>query len=197
VRGLATTAALLAAACAACAACAAARAPAHDGGTIGVDSEIGPILLRAVHAPAPGGGRYPAGSDATVMLTLVNESDTTDALVFVETPDAERVEIRWDRRCDGTAEVVPLLPLAPAEIPLSATAEAAGAQPFDPYSLWLVNLHRTVLAGTEVPLVFTFQRAGRLATAAYVQPSRAPLPEPSRNCSSVGATASRPSGGGA
>jgi copper(I)-binding protein len=146
------------------AACSPEPVPPDAAGVMGVDSEIGSILLRATHAMAPEGGRYPPGSDATVVLTMINESDSADALMAVSAPDAERIEIRWDRQCDGTSEV-------------------SVARPFDPYHLRLVALRRTILAGTTVPLVFVFENAGRPEAAAYVRPAKAPLPEPSRGCS--------------
>jgi copper(I)-binding protein len=147
-------------------------------GQMGVDSRVGDVLLRSVHVVAPSGGHYPAGSDATVLLTLVNESTDVDSLVSVTSPSADRVDIRWDRQCRGTTEVMPSLPLAPESRPDAADAE----RPFDAYDLRLVGLREDVPSGGTIQLTFTFSRAGWVDTAAEVQPSNAPLPEPSHPC---------------
>jgi hypothetical protein len=39
-----------------------------------------------------------------------------------------------------------------------------------------------VLAGTTIGLTLTFQHAGRIVTAAYVQPKSANIVEPVRRC---------------
>jgi copper(I)-binding protein len=161
-------------------ACEAQVVPYTNPGEMGVDSAVGPILLRAVHVEAPPGGGYPPGGEATVRLTLINEGDEPDALVSVASPAADRVEIRWDRDCDGWAEAVGVLPMLPANP--GPREEASLARPFDPYHLRLVDLRQEVLAGTVVPLVLTFAEAGDHRTAAYVLPPDARLVEPRRRC---------------
>jgi copper(I)-binding protein len=147
---------------------------------MGVDADVGPVLLRAVHVEPPVSYRYPAGADAIVRLTLFDLGDRHDALIAVSTPSARRVDIHWDRDCDGDAERVRRLPLRPTNAGQLTPVPAAG--PFDRYHLRVVELRQPVLAGTTVPLTFTFERAGRLDTAALVLPSDAPMPEPSRVC---------------
>jgi copper(I)-binding protein len=146
----------------------------------GVDKVAGSLRILAMHVTAPAGDRYPSGSDLRVIFTLVNVGTEPDALVSVSSPDARRVEIRWDRNCDGRPEVVPHLPIAPEQAP--APAKPAGAGPFDPYDLLVVAVRRDVPAGTNVPLELTFTRAGRVSTSAYVQPRSANLAEPVRRC---------------
>lgn len=156
--------------------------PQHilQSGTTGTNTRIGDMLLRAVHVQAPPQPHYPPGASPQVWLTLVNEGREPDTLLDVTTPQAERVEIRWDRNCDGTADVVDQLPLASAD-PVPDPA-ATAAPPFDDYHLRLVNLNQQVLAGTTIPLTFTFAKAGTVHAAAYVQPSGVVIPEPSTRC---------------
>jgi hypothetical protein len=145
----------------------------------GVDTVVGDLRILGVHVPAPDGDRYPRGSDLRVILTIVNVGTTTDSLTGASVPDAEHTAIRWDRNCDGTPETVDRLPLAPAGG--IGRAEPA-ADPFDPYDLMVLSVHRDVLAGTTIHLILTFQHAGRLDTAAYVQPNSANIVEPVRHC---------------
>ena len=55
----------------------------RGGGPMGVDADVGRVLVRAVHVEPPVGDRYPAGADAIVRLTLFNEGDRPDALIAV------------------------------------------------------------------------------------------------------------------
>jgi copper(I)-binding protein len=148
----------------------------------GVDGVVGSLRILAVHVVAPHGDRYPRGTDLRVVLTIVNVGGAPDALVGAESANARRVDIRWDRNCDGKPEVMPRLPIAPADQPTSPQG-TVGAGPFDPYDLLLVSIREDVLAGTTVPLTLSFERAGRLVTAAYVQPESAHIVEPVRRCS--------------
>jgi hypothetical protein len=152
----------------------------HNINETGVDTVIGDLRILAVHVPAPDGDRYPRGSDLRVILTIVNVGTTTDSLTRASVPDAERTAIRWDRDCDGTLETLDRLPLAPAGG--TGPAEVAAADPFDPYDVMVFSVHRDVLAGTTIGLTLTFQHAGRIATAAYVQPKSANIVEPVRRC---------------
>jgi copper(I)-binding protein len=146
----------------------------------GVDSVAGSLRILAVHVVPPAGNGYPSGSNLRVIFTVVNVGVAPDALVGASSPDAERVEIRWDRDCDGHAEVVPRLPIAAEEAP--APANRAGVGPFDPYDLVVVAVRHDVPAGTTVPLSLIFERAGKVSTSAYVQPRSANIAEPVRRC---------------
>jgi copper(I)-binding protein len=156
------------------------KPPVAGIGEAGVDSVAGSLRILAVHVVAPAGDGYASGSDLRVILTIVNVGAAPDALVGASSPDAERVEIRWDRDCDGRPEVVPHLPIAPEEAP--APANPAGVGPFDPYDLLVVAVRRDVPAGTTVPLSLTYERAGKVSTSAYVQPRSANITEPVRRC---------------
>ena len=145
----------------------------------GVDTVAGGLRILAVHVPAPGGDRYPRGSDLRVILTIVNVGTMTDTLTRASVPDADDTAIRWDRDCDGSLETVDRLPLAPAG---ATGSKDPATDPFDPYDLMVFSVHRDVPAGTTVDLTLTFQHAGRIVTAAYVQPKSANIVEPVRRC---------------
>lgn len=152
----------------------------RQSGVMGADAEVGDIQLRSVHIEAPAGPRYQAGDSAVVWLTVLNQGRQLDNLVDVTTPYGRQVEIRWDQACDGEAEQVDTLPLLPADpVPDPPTF---GAPPFDNYHLRIVGLNREVLAGTTVPLTFSFADAGRVDLQAHVQPSTVTRPEPSTRC---------------
>jgi copper(I)-binding protein len=146
----------------------------------GVDTIAGDLRILAVHVPAPDGDRYPRGSDLRVIFIIVNAGTTTDTLTHASVPDAERTAIRWDRNCDGKLETLDQLPLAPAGG--TGPTEPAATDPFDPYDVMVFSVHRDVLAGTTIDLTLTFQHAGRIVTAAYVQPKSANIVEPARRC---------------
>ena len=116
-------------------------------------------------------------------LTIVNVGTTTDTLTRASVPDTGRTAIRWDRNCDGTLETLDRLPLAPAGG--TGPAEPAAAHPFDPYDVMAFSVRRDVPAGTTIDLTLTFQHAGRIVTAAYVQPKSANIIEPVRRCSAA------------
>jgi len=165
------------------------KPPVAGNSEAGVDTVAGSLRILAVHVVAPAGDGYPSGSDLRVILTIVNVGAAPDALVGAASPDAERVEIRWDRNCDGRPDVVPRLPVAPEEAP--ASANPGGIGQFDPYDLLVVAVRHAVPAGTTVPLSLTFERAGKVTTSAYVQPRSANIAEPVRRCVSPAPTARR------
>ncbi|MEU8608888.1 copper chaperone PCu(A)C [Actinoplanes sp. NPDC048791] len=146
----------------------------------GFDSVAGTLRILAVHVVPPVGDEYRSGSDLRVVLTIVNVGAAPDALIGASSPDAARVEIRWDRDCDGRPDVVSRLPIASAEA--AAPEKPAGVGPFDRYDLLVVAVRRDLPAGTTIPLTLTFERAGKLNTSAYVQPRSANITEPVRRC---------------
>jgi copper(I)-binding protein len=154
-------------------------------GAMGVNAQVGDVLMQSVHVEAPPQGSYPPGAEARVWLTLLNQGAAPDSLVEVASPVAERVEIRWDRECDGAFDTVPDLPLRPPEptgTGLPGTEVPTGVVPFDAYHLRMVDLRSPVLAGTSVELTFRFERAGEITIRAQVQPPDVPRPEPSTRC---------------
>jgi copper(I)-binding protein len=144
-------------------------------GAIGADGRSGDILLRGVRIAAPERPQYPAGADADVWLTLLNEGRQPDTLTRVSSPAASMVIIRSDDACDGTVITVSTLTLAPASaVPGPAHSNnPSTADAFDSYSLQLVNLTRDVLAGTSVNITFQFRHAPSVTLAVPVRPLQA------------------------
>jgi copper(I)-binding protein len=153
---------------------------------MGVNTQLGPILLRSVHIEAPDGRGYQAGDDARLWLTLFNEGREPDALTGVRSPAARTAQIRWDADCDGTAEAVPTLPLR-QEFP-RVSESPAGVPPIDAYHVAL-TLNRAVAAGTSIPVTFVFERAGSITVDTIVQPPAAARAQPTARCQSAPAGA--------
>ncbi|GAA3463627.1 copper chaperone PCu(A)C [Saccharothrix longispora] len=124
-------------------------------GTMGANGHVGEVVLRNVLVEAPAGGPWRAGDDADVTLTLLTDADRPDALVAVSTDSAAGVELLADRDCDGRSERVDRIRL-PAE---GAVVEPGSVD--TAYHLRIVDFTREVLAGTTIPLTFTFADAGR------------------------------------
>ncbi|GAB2584826.1 hypothetical protein Aab01nite_53680 [Paractinoplanes abujensis] len=141
-------------------------------GAIGAEGRSGDILLRGVRVAAPPQPQYPAGADADVWLTLLNEGRQPDTLTGVSSPAASSVVIRSDDDCDGTPTVVSSLTLPPASSrPGPANSDnPSTTAPFESYSLRLVGLTREVLAGTTISLTFQFQRAPAVTLDVPVRP---------------------------
>lgn len=151
----------------------------YESGAMGTNGEVGDMLLRSVHVEAPPDPNYEPGANARLWVTFVNESREQDTLTSVTTPVATRTEIRWDADCDGEMQAVPALPLRPAGP--AVVQSPAGIPPFDAYHVRLVDLTRQVIAGTSIPVTFTFERAGQITMEAHVQPS-IPRAEPTSRC---------------
>jgi copper(I)-binding protein len=160
---------------------------------MGANAQVGEILLRSVHVEAPQNPSYQPGNDAVVRFTLLNEGRRQDTLTSLTSTAAASVEIRWDDDCDGAARTVSALPLQPAFPGL--TEASGGVPPFDAYYGRLVDFKQQVLAGTTVPVTFTFADAGQVTVEALVQPSSAPRPAPTALCQapSAPAASARPS----
>ncbi|MFI5615226.1 copper chaperone PCu(A)C [Amycolatopsis sp. NPDC051903] len=124
-------------------------------------------LLNVYLPPPPESDRYRVGDTARVRLTLVNRGPTADALVAVASPIVNKAAVHWDRGCDGIAEEVGRLPVTASggvPVPPGASQYRHG-----PYYVQLTALLREALAGTTLPVSFTFERAGTVSVAAKVQ----------------------------
>ncbi|SFO99450.1 Copper(I)-binding protein [Amycolatopsis arida] len=144
--------------------------------TLGTNAELGPITLRNVYVQRPPDGEFQPGQSARLLLTLANESPEQDSLIRVTSSHA-KVKLRWDRDCDGTAEPVDGLPItANGTVPGPPGRDVTGHLP---YFVEVVEFTQPVLAGTSMPVTFTFERAGDITVPAKVQP-REPIDEPAR-----------------
>ncbi|HEY6749013.1 MAG TPA: copper chaperone PCu(A)C [Mycobacteriales bacterium] len=156
-------------------------------GTGGSNGQIGHVLLRNVYIENPPVTGYPAGSDVTVRLTLLNQADRPDALTGVTSDVAADAEIQADADCDGTAETVPSLAL-PAQLGLSSPPNRAGPNRAG-YSVRLTDLRVGIVQGGSVPITFTFRRAGSITLPTPVDsiggPQRSGTP-PATPCRTAG-----------
>ncbi|WP_367127466.1 copper chaperone PCu(A)C [Saccharothrix sp. HUAS TT1] len=146
-----------------------------ESGTMGANGRIGDVVLRNAVVQAPPDGPWRPGDDASVTLTLLTESDRSDSLVGVRAGSAARVELVADRDCDGRGERVDRLRL-PAGGAVAGPGGVGTA-----YRLRIVDFTREVLAGTTVPLTFTFADAGETTLDVPVETTGdgdAPPPDP-------------------
>lgn len=83
------------------------------------------------------------------------------------TRHAGGVQPHWDKECDGNAEPVDEISV----LPNGTVRYPPGADPVGhvPYFLELTDIDREILAGTTVPLTFTFAGAGPETVDAMVQ----------------------------
>lgn len=141
-------------------------------GTLGSGARIGPIELRNVYLTAPADGLHEPGDEGRALLTVFNSGNRDDALVRVTSTRARDIAVRWDRACDGTAEVVSRLPvLAGGTVPAPTDVRASGHLP---YHLQVGGFTDVVRPGTTIPLTFHFRHAGEVTLDAIVQHERRP-----------------------
>ncbi len=128
---------------------------------MGTNAEVGDVVLRNVFVEAPPGPAYQAEEDAVVRLVMFTRSGKPDQLVAVRSGDARQVVMRADRDCDGTSEEVGSL-----TVPVDDAGLGRGGLA---YHLVLVDFTDEVLAGTTVPVDFTFRDAGSTRVSAMVE----------------------------
>lgn len=104
-------------------------------------------------------------------VTIVNEGETADALVGVETPAAARVHIHETRKDGGMMRMVPL-----ARLPVPAGGRVVLAP--GGTHLMLMGLKRPLEVGGTLPLTLIFEKAGRLTVDAYIEEAGAAAPGP-------------------
>ncbi|GAA3223802.1 hypothetical protein GCM10017691_11180 [Pseudonocardia petroleophila] len=129
-----------------------------SGGSAG---SAGSLMVRnaqfAWSDPVPGGLVYPAGSDAALQVTIVNEKsdglDDGDRLVAVSSPVAAGGRIVGDAAIpDGQVLTAGYdQPVASIERPGTSSVDIA-----------LVGLTTPLRAGLTYPVVFTFENAGEV-----------------------------------
>lgn len=163
---------------------------------MGSSGGAGPISLRNVYVLGAPDGRYTAGEDARVRLTLINDGSKDDALVKVTSEAASAASLHWDRACDGTAESVDRIEIvAGGLVPQDPLRTSTTTAPSDtqkpaqhqPYYIKL-TVDEEILKGTTVPITFTFEHAGTVTVEAIVQ-SRHSLDEQAEFACIAGAAA--------
>lgn len=122
------------------------------------NDSVGAIAVRNLAVEAPTEGRVlPQGSNARLVVTLVNEGGDDDTLTSVTSPAAASVRILGP----SSTVPVPRLSSSPGE-----------------YSLVLTGLTRDLPTGTYIELTLNFERNGGKTMLVPVQttPSGAPRP---------------------
>jgi copper(I)-binding protein len=103
-----------------------------------------------------------------LQLTIVNEGDRADRLVFVSSPIARSGLIIGDVRIPGHQVLT-----AGYQAPLASTTVAGT----DDVRIVLMGLHSPVSAGLDYPVVFGFEHAGELRLELPVEnPPAQPTP---------------------
>ncbi|MGW4589752.1 copper chaperone PCu(A)C [Amycolatopsis thermoflava] len=155
--------------------------------TLGTNAGDYPVKVLNAYVERPEDGRYTPGENAKVFFTVSNTGDRDVTLTGVSSPAVRQMDLRWDEACDGTAESVPHIPvLAKASVPIPPGRVLAGHLP---YYADAVGFTGEVLAGTTVPMTFTFDGTDAIKLDAKVQP-REPIDAVAHYaCIPVGVTA--------
>lgn len=142
----------------------------------GASTDVGGIALRDVLVPYPedADGVYPAGSDVTVQLTIVNQGDSADTLMSVRSPAAGRVLVegtptipagmslasRGESEQETAQTTTPTTTAAPGTTPTPATTGPAGPLDVGEVRIVLAGTTRDLRPGQNVELTFVFRNAG-------------------------------------
>ena len=115
------------------------------------------IALRNVLIPYPPdqAGAYPIGSTVPVLLNIINQGDSADELVGVDSPAASQMLI------EGTTQVPPGTALTGI-----AGSSPIGIQPISPLVVGELRIalttNQVLHAGLNIPVTFQFRHAGKL-----------------------------------
>ncbi len=123
----------------------------------------------------------PANLPAGGYLTLINERDTSIALVAVHSPVYDSIELHRTRIVDGTARMLPV-----GSIRVAAHSQLDLAT--QGYHLMLMQARTVVKPGQTLPLTLQFADGGVLQVTAQVKP---PATQPSET-RATGGTSSMP-----
>jgi hypothetical protein len=153
------------------------QTPAIDG--VGADS--GQIGIRAAAIAAPETGpNFPAGSDATLKLVMVNSGTSTVALAAVSTTAAQHVTLGLNGPAE-TANTSTSTGATTIAIPSSGTVQV-GFSALGP-TITLSHLNQTLYPAQSVPVVFTFTNGAKISTTLPVQITSNPPDAPTVNVS--------------
>lgn len=109
-----------------------------------------------------GGMNMGSGSNSAAYMTLVNQTDTSDALISATTDVAETVELHTVIDDNG---VMKMRPVEKIDLP------AGGEQQLKPggFHIMLLNIKKDLNEGDTVHLTLTFQNGGTLEVDAPVK----------------------------
>lgn len=97
-----------------------------------------------------------AGTNGVGYMTLANRGKAADALVAVQSPAAERVEIHSSSMAGGVMRMAKV-----DRVPVAAGAQAALA-PGGGHHLMFIHLNRPLKSGDRLPAVLVFASGARL-----------------------------------
>ncbi len=88
----------------------------------GVSANVGDINIRDAAVTAPGGPVWPAGSNATLNLVIINAGTTDDSLISASSPAAKGVYFFLD---NALATTIPSAAASTTSAPASASASSS------------------------------------------------------------------------
>lgn len=142
----------------------------------GGQGAAGSIAVRdvTVQFPTNGASFYPAGADAPLLFTVTNSGLGSDELVSITTPAAAGVQLVGPTTLPGGTSLASSTPTKSGSATASTSSSAASAPaasstsadapeivPY-PVSAVLSQLTQDVKPGLNIPVTFTFARAGAI-----------------------------------
>jgi copper(I)-binding protein len=176
----------------------------------GVSADVGAIALRAVTVAPPDNGSYPSGGDAHLQLVMVNDGQSPDNLVGVQTAKANQVLFFGNEAAapvssvSGTQSTTPsdtATPSAPTSTPTPTPTESSAASgTLDSIELppgravsigyapdlpviQLRGLTSALYPAESFPITFQFERAGTVTFTVAVHLTPGPSSTPTLNIS--------------
>ena len=141
--------------------CGAGQIAQTDSQVAAVDGTFGnvgnSIALRNVLIPYPPNqtGTYPVGAAVPVLFTIINQGDSADELVGVDSPVASQVVV------EGTTQIPP-----GTTVTSTTGFRPIGSQPTSPLVVGelrvVLTTNHVVAAGLDIPVTFQLAHAGKL-----------------------------------
>jgi len=124
--------------------------------------------IRVDHPAAP--ASLPGQTSAVVYLTIENQGATTDRLVALDSPAAQSVVVHR-MSMNGPVMAMREMNDLPLE-PLAKVALTAGSN----YHVMMTGLKQPLVVKDKIPLMLTFERAGKMEVMVNVERSAAGKP---------------------
>lgn len=134
------------------------------GSTLAHEYRVGDIHIAHPYARASMPGQTSGGA----YLTLENQGKQADALISVQSPVAQSVEIHTMSMT--TDNVMRMREVSSIEL---KPQEKIVMQPGDGYHIMLLGLKAPLKAGDKLPLTLTFKKAGKVETSISVEENKA------------------------
>jgi len=130
----------------------------------GAQGQVGPMAVRNAQLAVPDGDKpyYQSGSDAPLLLTIVNTGTTEDELTSMTSPSARSVRIEGQRALPAQTTLRSVEP-SESKSGTSGTSGAGGAGlQQGEIRVVLEGLGEDVRPGLTVPVTLLFRQAGEL-----------------------------------